>query len=84
MRLHGVRYTVMDLSLPTHIEALYNDNPQEYLSSEEDIHFWTYREDKETVSRMLDLPKDAKELEDAKEAKKPFQLCGGIIGPDDD
>ncbi len=64
----------MDSPLPTHIRALYNNDPQEYLPSKEDIHFWTYREDEETVSRMLDLPEDAKELEDAKKAEKPFQL----------
>ncbi len=74
---------VMDSPPPTCIGTLYNDNPQEYLPSEEDIHFWTYREDEETVSRMLDLLEDAEELEDAKEAKRPFQLHRGLIELDD-
>ncbi len=65
----------MDLPLPTCIGALYNNNPQEYLPSEKNIHFWTHEGDEETVHRMLDLP------EDAEEAKKLFWLCEGIIKP---
>ncbi len=32
---------------------------------------------------MLDLLEDAKELENAKEAEKPFWLRRGLIEPDD-
>ena len=56
--------------LPTCIGSIYNPTQMEDLPSEVDIHHWRYRDDNKdiaTVRRMLDLPEDAEEPEDAKE-----------------
>ncbi len=79
----------MDLPLPTHIRAMYNKEPHEELPadlpSEEDIHFWTHgedRKDEETVSRMLDLPEDAEEPEDAEDGEISWFIARMIMGND--
>ncbi len=59
------------------------DLPQD-MPSEADIHYWMHgdnSEDNTTVHRMLDLPEDAEEPEDAKEDyKEGWHLYWTVMG----
>ncbi len=54
--------------------ALYDPALLEDLPSEVDIHYWTHGDDDEddvsTMCRMLDLPEDAEEPENAEDIKR--------------